>query len=395
LTIETITQQGNQTPYTKQYHLSLYLAFRKVLTFSNFGTTSQSIHTQHTQSKTMLQRHHRLFSNLLCLVLTLHQLALTSASTRDTALPLSVVSLKESANKWFSHRWNKARDLVLQEQLVEDYNADYIATASSPAQANRHRRLIALPLTDAFDPPMGIFSHGHVQTGDKLSLPQNFQHAITTNAAEVPWLFKVSRIPPSSSSSSSSDNKSDDNDDMATPPRVEFNNNDKDATDAAASITHHIPAETTLDSVVGGPLDFRAPTSYVFLPLWMMRALGLRPGEIVQVDLITTVAAGTMAKLRPHSEAFAKAISNPQAVLETELRHYSSLCKGSTIAMDYNGQRYWFDVADCKAAPKGESAPYIKVQDCDIATDFLTSREKMLELAKKKRQRQLEKALEE
>jgi len=310
------------------------------------------------------------------------------------------VTLQDSLNKVFSRRWNKARDMVLQEQLVEDYNGDYIATAGSMAQACRHRRLIALPLTDAFDPPMGVFSHEHVQTGDKMSLPQNFWTAIQFNKAEVPWLFSVSRIPEtkddqqSTTSTSTSMTEKDDDDDastqttaLATSPRVEFCE--------TSDITFHIPAaQASLNKVVGGPLDFRSPTSYVFVPWWMMRALGIRPGDVVQVDLITNVAAGSLAKLRPHSAQFAKDISNPQAVLETELRHYSSLVKGSTIAMDYNGHRYWFDVVDCKSAPKGESCPYIKVQDCDIATDFLTNREALQEMARKKKQKMQEAAME-
>lgn len=86
-----------------------------------------------------------------------------------------------------------------------------------------------------------------------------------------------------------------------------------------------------------------------------------------------------MAKLRPHSRDFAQDISSPQAVLETELRHYSSLTQGSTIAMDYNNKRYWFDVEELRSAPRGEKVSMVKVQDCDLATDFLLSKEEMLE----------------
>lgn len=136
-------------------------------------------------------------------------------------------------------------------------------------------------------------------------------------------------------------------------------------------------AAAELDRVVGGPMDFRAPSNYVFLPWWMMRALGLQPRDVVDVKLITTVPPGSAAQLRPHSSKFAKEIANPQAVLETELKHYSALTKGSTIAFDYNGQRYWFDVVDLRTAPRGEKAPMVKVQDCDIATDFLPSKDSM------------------
>lgn len=136
-------------------------------------------------------------------------------------------------------------------------------------------------------------------------------------------------------------------------------------------------AAAQLDKVVGGPMDFRAPANYCFLPWWMMRALGLQPRDVVDVKLITTIPPGSAAQLRPHSSKFAKEIANPQAVLETELKHYSALTKGSTIAFDYNGQRYWFDVVDLRSAPRGEKVPMVKVQDCDIATEFLPSKDSL------------------
>jgi len=119
-----------------------------------------------------------------------------------------------------------------------------------------------------------------------------------------------------------------------------------------------------------------------------MRALGLKPRDVVQVEQTETVPPGSLAKLRPHSKEFAADISNPQAVLETELRHYSSLTQGSTIAFDYNKKRYWFDVVGLRSAPRGEKAPMVKVQDCDVATDFLPSKDILFEQKRKKRERQ-------
>lgn len=139
-----------------------------------------------------------------------------------------------------------------------------------------------------------------------------------------------------------------------------------------------------LDKAVGGPMDFRAPSNYCFLPWWMMRCLGLQPRDVVDVKLITTVPPGSAAQLRPHSSKFAKEIANPQAVLETELKHYSSLTRGSTIAFDYNGQRYWFDVVDLRSAPRGEKVPMVKVQDCDVATEFLPAKDTLKPKQKKK-----------
>ena len=284
----------------------------------------------------------------------------TGSSSTSSPLPQS----------WIQRRWNKAAALAALEQSVEDYNADWIARSTSTGDALRHRRLICLPLDDGFDPPPGVFSHKHVQTGDKISLPSTFWQSIQVNRAEVPWLFRVQRI------------------DGVTGPRVELQIADDDDT-----ITE-CQSLVALDSVVAGPLDFRAPANYVFVPWWMMRALGLRPRDVVQVEMIETVPPGSLAKLRPHSQDFARDISNPHAVLETELRHYSSLTQGSTIAMDYNQKRYWFDVVELRSAPRGERAPAVKVQDCDIATDFLPSRDVLLEQKKKKRERLLQKQQE-
>ena len=121
-----------------------------------------------------------------------------------------------------------------------------------------------------------------------------------------------------------------------------------------------------------------------------MRALRLQPRDIVEVTAATTIPPGSFAKFRPHSAEFSKDISQPQAVLETELRHYSSLTRGSTIYLDYNGKRYWLDVEDLRCAPRGEKAPMVKAQDCDLATDFLPSKEERAKKLEEKRRRLLE-----
>jgi hypothetical protein len=268
-----------------------------------------------------------LLTTLLTSLLLLHNATATSSSQRS-----------------FSNRWSEAKQLASLEQQVEDHNAQYVATHHPP---QIYRRLICLPLDERFDPPMGVFSHNHVQTGDKVSLPRVFWDAIQLTKAQVPWLVEIRRV------------------EGVTGDRV------------------HMPEQVPLEKVVGGPLDFRAPSNYCFLPWWMMRALGLQPRDVVDVQLITTVPPGSAAQLRPHSSQFASDISNPQAVLETELRHYSSLTKGSQIAFDYNGKRYWFHVEELRSAPRGEKCPMIKVQDCDIATDFLPAKDNMQKKRKK------------
>src|SRR5210317_1452294 len=66
---------------------------------------------------------------------------------------------------FFSKKWSHAKYIALLEQAVEDHNAEYVATSANGIDAISYRRAIALPLDDRFDPPVGVFSHGHIYTG--------------------------------------------------------------------------------------------------------------------------------------------------------------------------------------------------------------------------------------
>lgn len=90
-----------------------------------------------------------------------------------------------NSNNPIEQRLETSQALAMLEQQVEDYNAQLVATAPDAVTAVSNRRLICLPLDERFDPPMGVFSHGHVQTGDKMSVPRNFWQAIQTSQAEV------------------------------------------------------------------------------------------------------------------------------------------------------------------------------------------------------------------
>jgi len=245
-------------------------------------------------------------------------------------------------------KWDHAHNMAVLEQTVEDYNAEIVATAPDAISALLQRRLIVLPMDERFDPPMGMFSHGHVQTGDKMSMPRVFWKAIMDSKAEVPWLFEVSRV------------------DGVT--------SDRDETLTGGSGSNS--TAPCLNKIVGGAIDFRSPSNFIFLPKWMFQALSLKPYDVVDVKLITTVPPGSVVKLRPHSSEFLK-IANHQAVLETELKHYSSLCKDTVIAFDYNKKRYFFDVVELRSAMRGEKAPMVKVQDCDIVAEFVRAKDQM------------------
>jgi len=312
--------------------------------------------------------HHNRLLRLALVVVSMMISTVASSTTSNTVLGsgirqnkayqfdqsnLEPISFKSGLVKVLSTKWKNAQSLALLEQAVEDYNAvEIVAAATDAASAVSYRRLIVLPLDDRFDPPSGVFSHGHVQTGDKMSLPGEFWTAIEKSNAEVPWLFEVSRVP------------------GITGPRMEFKNEEDDL---------------GLNKVVGGAIDFRSPSNYVFLPRWMFKALALKPRDVVDVKLIQTIPPGSAVKLRPHSSSFLK-IGNHQAVLETELKHYSALTNGSTIPFDYLGKRYYFDVIDLRSAPRGEKVPMAKVQDCDIAAEFTRAKDQL----KKKKKKQEE-----
>ena len=78
-----------------------------------------------------------------------------------------------------------------------------------------------------------------------------------------------------------------------TSERVQFTS--EDVNPATDVITQCKPLKQ-LDAVYGGPLDFRAPSNFVFLPHWMFQALGLKPLDAVQVELHTTEALKEKAK---------------------------------------------------------------------------------------------------
>jgi len=171
---------------------------------------------------------------------------------------------------------------------------------------------------------------------------------------KVPWLFEVTKL----------------------------------SSDDCASITSRaVNAEPNLKSVVGGAIDFRAPPNHVFLPRWMMHALRLKPLDVVVVRAKRDTPPGASVRLRPHAAAFLK-IRNHRAVLETELKHYSALVKGSTIPFDYLGERHYFDVVDLRSAPRNEKVPVAKVQDCDLVAEFVRSREDVKRM-KEERERKL------
>jgi hypothetical protein len=87
----------------------------------------------------------------------------------------------------FRSLWKRAIRHATWEQMVEDSNV------VSKMNDHLERRLIALPLTDEFNPSRYSPLHGKIQHGDKCSLPLSIGATIISRPYEVPWLFEVTR----------------------------------------------------------------------------------------------------------------------------------------------------------------------------------------------------------
>jgi hypothetical protein len=184
--------------------------------------------------------------------------------------------------------------LAMLEEVVEDHNTEIIARTSNPVASNRRRLCIALPLDEGLlqrlsigrdeeqesekelidPPPPGVFSHGQVDTRDKMSLSRNFLDAIVESKANTPWLFEVSRV------------------EGVTAPRVSLIHDDDDDDEC-----YH------QDCVVGEAIDFLSPINYAFLPTWMVKLLGLQPFDVVDVRLVIDLPTGLESSQSATSES--------------------------------------------------------------------------------------------
>uniref|UniRef100_A0A0G4HEN4 Ubiquitin fusion degradation protein UFD1 N-terminal subdomain 2 domain-containing protein n=1 Tax=Chromera velia CCMP2878 TaxID=1169474 RepID=A0A0G4HEN4_9ALVE len=270
------------------------------------------------------------------------------------------------------------------EQWVEDTNAA-LKTSKAGVQF-----LIAMPISDRFDPAPGTFSHGHVMTGDKMSLPRSVNSFLMQTRADFPWQFAVEPLSPGDAPV-----------EVVEEGRVAEEEGDSEGLKLALQ-------GDGVRRVFGSIVDFRAPENYVFMPTWMFASLKIFPGAVVRVSS-QKMREGVTVKLRPRSEAFMK-LSDHQAILESELRHYSALSRSSSILFCYNGQEYVMDVEVVEALKteaevleeedanedramgvggrlrKNPPLDGICVQDCDVSTEFLPSLEKVL---KKRRARKV------
>ena len=226
--------------------------------------------------------------------------------------------------------------------------------------------LIHPSATPPFPPPSQTHAHARAHTR-KVCLPKGYWDVIRTSNLEVPWVVRISRLSPEDIYTSGGYS-------LPSPPRVSPVTRPKTYKDVVGNC----------DSALASPLDFRALPSTVFLPDWLFRALGLRPGEVVRVHLVTSLKKGSSVKLRPltfpssptcedgydvgSGSEFLK-ITGHQSVLETELKHYSTLTSGSVVSFVYNGKRFFFEVEQTRSGGRIVKNG-VKVMDCDVAVEF-------------------------
>lgn len=248
------------------------------------------------------------------------------------------------AGNFLSNAWNRAVKQTLYEQEVEDVNAVH--------KIDNHlvRRLIVMPLTDAFNPNPVNGMHGKVQYGDKCSLPGTIGRLIFEKPYEVPWLFEIIPVTPKSERVSSPDSA--------------IGTSSVDEKVATGAIL--------LDKAYISPLDFRSPENYIFLPRWLMITLGVKANDLVDVSFVR-IKLASLVILEPLSldwdTVIQKGNRDPQTVLEHEVNKYSSLTAGSTIYIDVDGLELPIRVKET-FAEGGVSVKGVRVQDSDIKVDI-------------------------
>ena len=255
------------------------------------------------------------------------------------------LTLTAASGNFLSNAWNKAVKQTLHEQEVEDINAVH--------KIDNHlvRRLIVMPLTDAFNPNQVNGMHGKVQYGDKCSLPGTIGRLIFEKPYEVPWLFEII-------------------------PVVSLEERENLATTIPVETNEHIdkPSKKSklLNKAYLSPLDFRSPENYIFLPRWLMASLGVKTNDLVDVSFVR-IKLASLVVLKPLTldwdMMIQKGNRDPQTVLEHEVNKYSSLTAGSTIYIEVDGAELPLLVKETYAEG-GISVRGVRVQDSDIKVDI-------------------------
>lgn len=268
----------------------------------------------------------------------------SSSSLLGIALLLSFAICTRGGlfSRWVQHSIRQS----LFEQDIEDGNAVH--------KFDNHlaRRLIVMPLTDAFRPHAIDPMFGKIHFGDKVSLPSSLGKLIFSQRLEVPWLFELKPVRQPS--------------DYA-PERI--------AMDVKEEKNHEIVqrffSRGRLAKAYASPLDFRAPENYIFLPQWLMNDLDLQPFDLVDASFVR-IRLAELVVIQPLSANWDDLIAkkgDPKALLEHEVNKYSSLTAGSTIYIEVDGEVYPLHIKATRAEG-GVNVQGVRVQDSDVRVDI-------------------------
>ncbi|KAF5347879.1 hypothetical protein D9757_013417 [Collybiopsis confluens] len=112
-----------------------------------------------------------------------------------------------------------------------------------------------------------------------------------------------------------------------------------------------------------GVLEFIAEEGIVYLPYWMMKTLRLNEGDPIRITG-TELPKGEKVKLQAQSVHFLE-ISDHKAVLEAELRNFSTLTQGDIIEICYNSIVFGLLIMETEPGGGG-----IDIVDTDLSVDF-------------------------
>lgn len=206
--------------------------------------------------------------------------------------------------------------------------------------------LIALPLSDKFNPFVGMFCHNHIQYSDKVSLPIFIYDLLINKHIEVPWNFVIEKVK------------------IKTSPLYK----DVSIINKEDETTPKYPNINKLNRIFINVLDFKAKKNFIFLPTWIMQTLDLNSFDVIRIRIVKLEMAKSVS-LQPHHKKFFD-LSEPKKILEENLRYYSCLTKKSTICIKHENIDYYFDVLQIDSENK-KDVEVASIQDADVIFDFV------------------------
>lgn len=96
-----------------------------------------------------------------------------------------------------------------------------------------------------------------------------------------------------------------------------------------------------------GVVEFTADEGFVFLPLWMMKNMKIREGELVNITN-TSLPKGNYIKVQPHDTKFINTLSDHKLFLTEAFTDFSCLTTGDTIVVNHDDDKYLIDIVETK-----------------------------------------------